>query len=212
VTRLKLLVFGATGATGQQVLAQALQKQHEITAFVRNPGKIAVGDHRLRIVEASVTDDPTAVAQAMRGQEAVICTLGRRNSFRSDHLIARSLRTIVPAMETEGVKRFIHVSAFGVGESVHEAPLLPRIMYRLLLSDIFADKKVAEDYLRQSRLDWTIVYPVLLTNGPRTGTYRVGEHLALAGMPRISRADVADFILAQLSDASYRKKIAVISY
>jgi putative NADH-flavin reductase len=212
VTRLKLLVFGATGATGQQVLAQALQKQHEITAFVRNPGKIAVCDPRLRIVEASVADDPTAVAQSIRGQEAVICTLGRRNSFRSDHLIARSLRTIVPAMETEGVKRFIHVSAFGVGESVHEAPLLPRIMYRLLLSDIFADKKVAEDYLRQSRLDWTIVYPVLLTNGPRTGTYRVGEHLALAGMPRISRADVADFILAQLSDASYRKKIAVISY
>ena len=209
---MRLLVFGATGATGQQVLAQALQRQHEVTAFVRNPGKISLANNRLRIIHGSVSDDAYAVAEAVRGHDAVICSLGRRNSFRSDNLIARSMRTIVPAMENHRVKRLIHVSAFGVGDSIRDAPLLPRIMYRLLLTDIFADKKAAEDDLRQSSLDWTIVYPVLLTGGPRTGAYRVGEHLALHGMPKIARADVADFVLSQLTDATYRRKVAVISY
>ena len=69
-----------------------------------------------------------------------------------------------------------------------------------------------EDYLRGSSLDWTLVYPVLLTNGPRTGKYRVGERLDLHGMPTISRADVAELILTQLLDTTYRKKVAVISY
>ena len=104
------------------------------------------------------------------------------------------------------------VTAFGVGASRSEAPLIPRLMYRLLLSDIFADKLAAEDYLRGTRIEWTFVYPVLLTDGPRTGRYRAGEHLALRGLPKISRADVADFILRELRDAAYVRKTAVLSY
>ena len=209
---MKLLVLGATGGTGREVVAQALRHGHDVTAFVRDPRKMAGTDGRLRVVVGSTTDGEGAVAQAVRGQDVVVSALGRRNSFRSSDLIARSMRAIVPAMESQGVQRLIVVSAYGVGDSGRDAALLPRLMYRLLLRDIFADKKAGEDYLRRSGLDWTLVYPVALTNGPRTGRYRVGERLELRGvLPRISRADVADFILTQLGSTAYRRKVAIIS-
>ena len=209
---MKLLVFGATGATGQQVVTQALRRGHDLTVFVRNPARLAVSADRLRVVVGSVPDDADAIAAAVRGQDAVISALGVRSSLKSSGLISRSMRAIVPAMERNGVRRLIFTSAFGVGDTRRDAPFLPRIMYRLLLTDIFADKADGERYLRSSRLDWTLVYPVLLSNGPRTGKYRVGERLDLHGLPRVSRADVADFILTQLEDTSYIRKVAVISY
>jgi uncharacterized protein YbjT (DUF2867 family) len=111
-----------------------------------------------------------------------------------------------------GVRRFILVSAFGVGESRRHAPLVPRIMYRLLLSDIFADKQAGEDYLRQSALACTIVQPVLLTDGPLTGHYRAAERLELRGLPKISRADVAHFVLAEAQSGAFAGKTVAISY
>jgi putative NADH-flavin reductase len=85
-------------------------------------------------------------------------------------------------------------------------------MYRVLLSDIFADKKAAEDNVRRGNLEWTFVYPVLLTDGPMTGAYRVGDRLELHGLPKISRADVAHFILAEVGKRAFVRKVAVISY
>lgn len=210
---MRLLVLGATGGTGREVVAQALQQGHEVTVLARDPGKMPRTDGRPRVLAGSATGEGDAVARAVRGQDVVVSALGRRRSFRSADLISRSMRALVPAMESQGVRRLIVVSALGVGDSGRDAPLLPRLMYRLLLADIFADKKAGEDYLRQSGLDWTLVYPVALTNGPRTGKYRVGERLDLGGvLPRISRADVADFILSQLASTDYRRKVAVISY
>jgi putative NADH-flavin reductase len=211
----KLLVVGATGGTGRELVTQALRQGHEVTAFVRDPRKVARSDPRLHVVAGSPVEGGggDAIALAVRGQDVVISALGRRNSFRSEHLMARSMETIVPAMESHSVRRLIVVSAYGVAESGRGAPLLPRLMYRLLLTDIFADKLAGEDRVRRSTLDWTFVYPVALTNGPRTGKYRTGERIELRGvLPRISRADVADFILTQLGSATFRRKIAVISY
>jgi putative NADH-flavin reductase len=208
---LKLLVFGATGPSGRQLVQQALSQGHEVTVFARNP-EVLAADKRVRIAAGDATRDAEQIAEAMRGQEAVISALGRRNTFRSDNLIARSMRLILPAMEQAGVRRLVVMSAFGVGASRRDAPLIPRIMYRVLLSDIFADKKAAEDEIRRSSLDWTIVYPVLLTDGPLTGSYRVGEHIELRGMPKISRADVAHFMLAELTGRAFVRKVAVISY
>jgi putative NADH-flavin reductase len=209
----KLLVLGATGGTGREVVAQALDQGHDVTAFVRDPRGMTSRGSRLRVAVGSTTDDEAAVARAVRGQDVVVSALGRRNSLRSSDLIARSMRNIVPAMESQGVKRLIVVSAYGVGESARDALPLPRLMYRLLLRDIFADKAAGEAYLRGSSLDWTLVYPVALTNGPRTGRYRVGERVELRGiLPKISRADVADFILTQLASTAYLRKVAVIAY
>jgi putative NADH-flavin reductase len=209
---LNILVFGATGATGQEVVRQALTQGHGVTAFVRDRRALSNTDESLRVVTGDATRDEAAVAEAVRGQDIVVSALGRRSTFSSGHLIEQSMRAIVPSMERAGGRRLILVSAFGVGESRRDAPLIPRIMYRVLLSDIFADKEVAEDYVKRSGLEWTIVRPVLLTNGPLTGQYRVGERLELHGLPKISRADVAHFILAEAAKSAFVRKVVAISY
>ncbi|MEN3352749.1 MAG: hypothetical protein V7640_907 [Betaproteobacteria bacterium] len=169
-------------------------------------------DPRLRLVVGDTTRDRQAIAEAVRDQDFVVSALGRRKTLKSDDLMSQSMRLIVSAMENAGVHRLILMSAFGVGGSYLDSPLIPRIMYRFLLSDIFADKKAAEDRVRLSRLDWTIVYPVLLTNGPLTGNYRVGQRLELKGIPKISRADVAHFMLAEAQARGFMRKVAAISY
>ena len=208
---MKILIFGATGPSGQQLVRQALSQGHEVTAFARNADALSA-DKRMRIVAGDTTRDAGQIAEAMRGQEAVLSALGRRKTLRSDNLIARSMHLIVPAMEQAGVRRLVVMSAFGVGGSLRDAPLIPRIMYRVLLADIFADKKAAEDEIRRSSLDWTIAYPVLLTDGPLTGHYRAGERLELQGLPKISRADVAHFMLAEMKTRAFVRKVAVLSY
>jgi putative NADH-flavin reductase len=193
----KILVFGANGPTGREVVAQARGLGDEVTEFVR-------------AVDGDATD-PAAVGQAVPGHDAVVSALGRRRSFSSAHLMERAMRAIVPAMQRAGVRRLVVVSAFGVGETWRDAPLVLRLMHRTVLRDIFADKKVAQDYVQATPLDWTFVYPVALTDGPRTGRYRVGERLELRGIPTISRADVADFIARELHAPQYVRRTAIVS-
>jgi putative NADH-flavin reductase len=207
----KLALFGATGPTGEELLAQALAADHEVTAFARRPAAIATRG-RLRVVSGDMTRDAAAVAEAVRGQDALLSTLGVGNTLFPGDLMQRSVANILLAMEAAGVKRIVLMSAFGVGASRHDAPLLPRLMYSTFLRAIFDDKDKAEERVRSSRLDWTIVYPVLLTNGPRTGRYRAGERLELHGLPTISRADVAHFMLAEVASPRYVRKTVVLSY
>jgi putative NADH-flavin reductase len=202
----KILVLGATGGTGQQVVSQALQHGYAVTALVRRPERLTIRSDRLRVVAGSLPDDRQALAEAMRGQDAVISALGLGHVLKSGGLIARSMPAIVRAMESDGVRRLIFTSAYGVGATHKDVPLLPRILIRMLLRDLYADKEAGEEELRRSTLDWTLVYPVTLTNGPHTGRYRVGEHLRLRGLPRVSRADLADFLVRQISDTTYVRK------
>ena len=206
----KVLVLGATGGTGQQVVAQALQRGHDVTVLVRSPQRLTTPAERLRVLTGSVTDDGQVLAAAVRGQDVVISTLGVGNSLKSSGLIARSVPAIVQAMESQGVRRLIFTSAYGVGATRRDVPILPRILMRLLLRDVYADKEAGDDDLRRSSLDWTLVYPVTLTNGPGTGRYRVGERLTLHGVPTVSRADVAHFILTQVEDDTYVRKGVLI--
>ena len=207
----KILVLGATGGTGQQVVSQALQQGHEVTALVRKPQRLTIADDRLRVIAGSVTDDSQALADAVRAQAVVISTLGVGRSFKSGGLISRSMPRIVRAMEDHGVRRLIVCSAFGVGETRRDVPLGPRIFIRLLLQDIYRDKELGEAPLRASRLDWTLVYPAALVDAPATGQSRAGERLSLSGFPRIARADVAAFLLTQIDDTTYMRKGVLIS-
>ena len=194
------------------MLEQALAKGHVVTAFVRDPGRLATRDERIRVVVGDTTRDASAVADALTGQNVVVSALGRRTTLSSDHLIEHSMRMIVPAKERGGVRRLILLSAFGVGESRRHAPWVSRVMYRVLLGDIFRDKLAGERRVRQSSLDWTIVYPTLLTNGPLTLRYRAGERLELRGVPRISRADTARFLLIEAENGGFVKKVVTLSY
>lgn len=114
-------------------------------------------------------------------------------------------------MEEAGASRFILTSAYGVGETIRDVPFLPRLLMRVLLRDVYVDKKAGDDALRSSSLDWTIVHPVTLTDGARTGRVRAGERLNLSGFPRISRADVAEFLLAQTEDRSYSRRDVLVA-
>lgn len=209
---MKILVLGATGGTGREVLRQGLAAGHEIAAFVRSPAKLQLADARLQVIPGTLPGDAAGLEAALSGRDAAICSLGVRNAFTSGGLIEGAMRLLVPAMERAGVRRLLLVSANGVGETRARSPLVPRIMYRLLLGDIFADKAAGEAIVRASALEWTIAYPVLLTDGPRTGRYRAGEALELRGMPKISRADVADFLLRELAQRAFVRKGAVLSY
>jgi putative NADH-flavin reductase len=206
-----LLVFGATGPTGQHIVAQALEQGHDVTALARHPDRLAARSPRLHLVAASVPDAPQAVSDAVRGKDAVISALGVGQSFNARGLIAGSARVIVSGMQRARLRRLIFISAIGVGHT-YPLPLPMAIFTRTLLRGIYADKKVGEDVIRASDLDWTLVHPTMLTNGPRTGRYRVGERLPFGGMPKVARADVAHFVLSQLNDSSYLRKTVLVSY
>jgi len=206
----QLAVFGATGRTGRRVVEMALARGHAVTAFVRDPGRLPAVES-LRAVVGDVTTDEGAVAEAVRGSDAVISALGRGRSFKAERLIERASGVLVGALEAEGVRRLIFTSAFGLGATRQGLPLLSRLFTRTLLREIYADKEAGEAIISSSMLDWTFVHPTGLTEGPLTGTYRVGNHLPMRGVPTISRADVAHFLLDQVDDDTYLRSTALIS-
>ena len=188
---MKLLILGATGGTGRHLVTQGREAGHEVTAFERHAG--------------------VSFSQAMAGQDVVISAIGRGLSFRANGLIEKTVPQILSAMKASGVRRLLFMSALGVGASYQDSPLLARIFFRTLLRGIYADKLIGDDLIRRSDLDWTIVQPSQLTDGPLTGKYRFGERLTMSGMPQVSRADTAQFILRQLDDTTYRRRIVIVS-
>ncbi|SHN01948.1 NAD(P)-dependent oxidoreductase [Actinacidiphila paucisporea] len=210
---MRIAVFGSTGATGRQVVAQALAAGHEVTAFVRDPAKAPPARDGLRIAVGQVTSDQAAVTAAVSGADAVVSALGTERNLqglRSPTVMAQATPRIVRAMEEAEVGRLVWLSGLGVGDTMAQVPALPRLAYRVL-GRVYADKAAGEQLLRRSSLDWTLVYPVMLTNGARTGRYRHGERLELRGVPTVSRADVADFVLGRVTAGDYLRKIAVIA-
>jgi len=205
-----LMLLGATGGTGRHLVTQALEAGHHVTALARNRTAVSTQHPHLRIVEGEVTTGH-GLADAIRGQDAVISAIGRGQSFKSHQLIQRSVPALLKAMEASGVRRLIFTSALGVGESFKDAPLPAKLFFLTLLRDIYADKLVGEDLIRRSGLDWTIVQPTKLTDGPLTGKYRSGERVPLRGMASISRADTAHFLLTQLADRNSIGKTLVVS-
>ncbi len=206
---MKLLICGATGGTGREIASQSLERGHQLTLFVRDPAKApALGAH---LVTGDVLGDTASLIEAVRGQDAVVSSLGRGLNLRSRGLMARAMATIVPTMANVGVRRFVLVSAFGVGETRRDASLAQRLIFATLLRGLYADKRASEDIVRASPLDWTILYPVRLTDGPRSPSYRVAERLTMRGTPTISRADTAHCALALLEDPGSVRRGFVIS-
>lgn len=206
-----ILVLGATGRTGREVVSQALDLGQRVTVFVRDPQRLTTSADRLRVISGSVTEGGPALADAVHGQDAVISALGTGKSLRAHGLIAHAIPRIVAAMQAERVNRLVFTSAYGVGATRQHVPLLPRILIKLLLRDLYRDKHAGEEQLRRSDLEWTLVYPVSLADRPASGRYRAGEHLALRGLPTVSRADVAAFLLKQVDDRQYVRRGVLIS-
>lgn len=209
---MKLVIFGATGTVGCQVVQQALEQGHTVTAFARNLAKLDIQHPRLSFAQGDVMDS-SAVEQAIRGQNAVVCVLGSGKNL-TGKIRSEGTEQIIQAMEKVGVSRLICLSTLGAGDSWSNLDFYWKyIMFGFLLRQVFADHERQEALVKNSNLDWTIVRPGALTDGPLTGHYRhsfssTDRNITL----QISRADVADFILKQLLDRSSLHQTPSLSY
>src|SRR5437899_6897364 len=195
---MRALIFGATGGTGRQLVFQALRRGHDVSAFVRTPDRLAIVDPRLRAVQGDV-QRVESIRSATPGHDAVLSALGTR-SLGPTTLLSDATRDIVAAMQTHGVRRIIWESSLGVGETRGRlGPLYNWLLIPLLLRHVFADKERQQAIIRATSLEWTIVQPAALTNGPRTGTYRVGTCVGRL-FPRVSRADAAHFMIGEVEN------------
>src|SRR5215469_11844346 len=200
--QMKLTIFAATGGVGRQLLEQAVDAGHDVTAVVRNPGKLS---RPVRTVTADMTAaDPAAVEAAVAGADAVLSGLGPRSNADAG-VAAQGTRAIVAAMQATGVRRIVAVSAAPVSTvATPRRPNPPKhdpgdgfFMRHLLspagsamLGRVFADLAQMEDVLAGSGLDWTVVRPPRLTGKPATGSYRTAYGQNVRGGAFISRADV----------------------
>jgi putative NADH-flavin reductase len=209
---MKLLIFGSTGGTGRELVAQALEQGHEVTAFARDPARLGVTHPKLTVVQGDVLDYGS-VGRAVTGHDAVLSALGTRKLGKSD-VLSSGARHIIQAMEEAGVRRFVCESSLGIGDSRGQmGALYTYLIIPLFLRNIYADKEVQERLIRESSLDWVIVRPAVLTNGPCTRVYKawVGN----ADIPvegKVSRADVADFMLKQVKTDAFLRKTPGLSY
>ena len=207
---MNVIIFGATGTVGRHLVAQACAQGHKVTAFGRTAGGLAKSHPNLRTVAGDVLD-VEAVATAVRGHDVVVCALG---AGRNGGVRAKGTANIIDGMQRHGIKRLICQSTLGAGDSaVHLNFFWKYVMFGLLLRPAFADHAEQERLVMGSGLDWTIVRPAAFTDGPATGAYKHGfSHSEKQLTLKISRADVAGFILTQLTQDTYLRKAPGLSY
>lgn len=206
---MKLAIFGATGKTGIELVKQAIDKGHHVTAFVRNPDSMEIEDNKLNLLTGDVFD-AIGVSQAIQGQDAVICALGSGSDLSKTTVRTAGTINIIKGMNDHKVKRFFAVTAMGVGESWNNLSLLNKFFFAVLLKSSREDHEAQESAINASGLDWTIIRPSGLTEKPRTGVYDVGENIP-AKTSKIARADVADMILKELEQNALIGKSVTIT-
>jgi len=209
----RIVIFGAAGATGRALVAQALAQGHRVTAFVRTPVGLDLKHASFNVAQGDVAD-PAPVERALFGQDAVFCALGAATPLKRDQALVIGVDNIVRAMVRSGPRRLIYLSFLGVRGGRQQLSLLGRYLVApLILRNVVIDHEAKEKIITQSGLDWTIVRPPRLSNGPHTRNYRHGGNIrAVSVIPMISRADVADFMLRQLDDHAYLHKAPAVMY
>lgn len=206
---MKLAIFGATGKTGIELIKQALEQGHTVTAFVRDPARLAIQDEQLSLVTGDVFD-PNTVDQAVQGQDAIICALGAGSDLKKTTIRTTGTINIISSMKKHNVKRLMVVTAMGVGDSWNTLSLFNKLFFATLLKSSRDDHESQEAAVKESGLDWTIIRPSGLTDTPRTGVYDVGENIP-AKTSKIARADVADLILKEIGQDDLIGKAVTIT-
>lgn len=196
-----ILVIGASGGIGRAVLTPALDAGHRVRAFSRSIGGLALDHPQLEKWPGDATKDADIDA-ALADIDVVVQSLGlpAEKLFQPVSLFSTSTRLLIEAMQRRGVRRLIAVTGFGAGDSRDAVGLLQSVPFRLLLGRAYDDKDVQELLIKKSALDWTIVRPGILTNGPRAGRYKVLQEPSQWRNGIIARADVADFIVHAIDD------------
>jgi putative NADH-flavin reductase len=208
---MNITIFGATGRTGVPLVKQALDAGHAVVALVRNPSTLSQQGERLTLVQGDVCD-PSAVEQVIQGTDAVISVLGHRSDSPAD-LQTVATRHIVAAMRRYGVKRLVSLTGAGVAAPQDQPKLINHLISLALKTvspDVLRDAEQQAEIIKHSDLEWVIVRGPRLNDGPPTGKYRVGW-VGVNTSTRIARADVADFLLKQVTDTTYLHQLPMIS-
>lgn len=209
---MKIAVIGASSGTGKQVVLQALEQGHIVKAFARNPAKLNVEHPNLILVKGDVRH-LSDIEQGIKDSEAVICTLGAPASDKSK-IRTEGTKNIIQAMQSQQQKRLICLSSLGYGDSRPMLPfMLKYIIMPFILKHVMADHENQEAAIKESNLDWTIIRPGNLTDGLPTGAYKYGFSYTDKNIKikKITRADVANFMLKQIQDNTYLQKSVGIS-
>jgi len=208
---MKFLLIGATGPTGLEIVKQGVAHGHQITALVRDKSKVAVSDPNLSLLEGDILNAKDVDA-AMAGQDAVICSLGTGVTFKHVTLFSEGTRHLLDAMHKHAVRRMVCITGIGAGDSRgHGGFFYDRVIAPTLLRTIYEDKDRQEELLRLSDTDWIIVRPGMLTDSAATGKYRVLLDLTGITAGKIARADVAAFVLQQLSSDEFLRKTPLLT-
>ncbi|WP_369719674.1 NAD(P)-dependent oxidoreductase [Bradyrhizobium sp. LLZ17] len=211
-TRSKILVLGATGGTGRLIVSEALARRHEVTALVRSPEK--AGDLKgARLIVGDISDE-NALRNALRGQDTVVSALGTPASpFREVKLLSTATRALVTAMKAEQVSRLVCITGMGAGDSAGRGGFLfDRLIFPLLLKNVYADKDRQEAVVRDSGLDWVLVRPSVLNDKPGRGAIRAITDLSDFHGGSIARQDVATFVLDQIQGNNWLHRSPLITW
>ncbi len=208
---MKIAVIGASRGIGLQIVEQGLERGHEVTALLRDPAKLTLTHERLRKVQGDAGKE-SDVRAAVAGQDVVCTCVGIGPTRQPVEIFSRGANNLLSALEGSSIK-LVCVTGIGAGDSRgHGGFLYDRIIQPLLLRTIYDDKDREEALIRASAVDWLIVRPSFLTNGPRTGVYRTLTNLAGVVAGKISRADVADFVLNQLESPTLFRQTPLVTY
>ncbi|MGY8914534.1 MAG: NAD(P)-dependent oxidoreductase [Flavobacteriales bacterium] len=210
---MKILIIGGTGKTGRHLIAQALQDGHLLTVLARNPTKVKVDHPKLKIVQGNILQR-NEVTEAVKGQDAVLSALGHKRFFISSSILSKGTTNLIGAMEEHNVQRLICITSLGINDSRFRLGLYYTLfVIPVILFFYFLDKSKQEKLIMDSALDWTIVRPAQLTNGKMRARYRHGPKMGSYLLTKmISRADVAHFMLQQLTDKQYVQKAVGLHY
>jgi putative NADH-flavin reductase len=210
---LKLLIFGATGGTGQQVVAQSLQKGYHVTVVVRNPTSFSLQHPFLTIVKGDVLQ-PLTFETAMRGQDVVVSCLGVAKNVPTT-VYSEGIKNITNSMLKVGVQRILCISAGAVEVSPKSTWMMQFIIKNILqrlFKHLYVDMRLMETYLKTTHLNWTIIRPPWLRDTQPTGIYRTSINDYIDNASKLSRADLADYIVKHLTDVKTYKGTVEISY
>jgi putative NADH-flavin reductase len=205
---MKLVVFGPTGGIGAQVVEQALEAGHTVTAVARRPSAIALRHEHLEVVKGDVVE-PQTICGAIAGKDAIVSAIGVHDRAPTT-VYSEGVANILQAMQSAHVRRLICISASGLDPGPLWQRLIAKPILWAVFKEMYSDLVRMESVVEPSPIDWTILRPPSLTNGPRTGRYQVALNKHLRRILFISRADIADFIISHLSEpATYCARVEI---
>lgn len=208
---MKIVIFGANSKVGKKIIAMGLRHGHLITAFVRNPDKLQMWDDNLKAIKGD-TLNYEDVEKAVAGQDLVINTISNKTLLSSKvtrSVYSSSIKNIVTAMRKNNISRLISITFCNTAGYIMS---FNRLITKPLWRRLFIDISRHEDIIKASNLNWTIIRPTRLVNVPKTGKYRVGSDIKIKAFSKISRADLADFIIKNIDNKEIISRSVLISH